>query len=222
MPEGVKGGGRGLPYGPSRDGALPFYDADIPPPSCWSVFVSFLRIGVLTFGGGVAMLTVLWHELGVRRDWIAERDFVDNTALATSVPGPIAVNMAFLEGYHLRGGRGAAAAALGVILPSFVVILLIAALLLRFFDHPRVEGFFRGAGAAVVGLVAYAAVKLGKVILRGWREIIAWVAAGGVVLATGVHPVAAVVISVLLCGALSRLGRRVGQDGGKGVRRAAS
>ena len=202
MPEGVSGN-PGSGGGAAGGSGAPCH---APRPPLPLLFWAFLRIGALTFGGGVAMMTVLRHELGKRRGWLSDSEFLDTASLATSFPGPIAVNMAVIEGHRLGGARGAAAAVLGVVIPSFIVILAIAVAFLRYFDHPRVEAFFRGAGAAVVGLVAYAAVTLGRHILKGWREAVACAAALGVVLFLRVHPAVAVVISLALGAAFHKLG----------------
>lgn len=177
-------------------------------PCVADVFAAFLRIGLLTFGGGLAMLGVLRHELRFRKGWLSEEEFIESASVATSFPGPIAVNMAMAEGFRLRRGPGAAAAVLGVVLPSFVVILAIAALLLAYMDTPRVAGFFKGAGAAVVGLVAHAAFSLGKKILTGWHETVIWLTALGGVAALHLHPAAAIAVSVALGCALGRIGRK--------------
>ena len=91
-----------------------------------TIFVSFLKIGMFTFGGGYAMLPLIERELITKRKWIEQKEFLDLLTLAQSVPGPIAVNTAVFVGYKVRGLRGAAAALLGTVTPSFVIILAIA------------------------------------------------------------------------------------------------
>ena len=91
-----------------------------------TIFVSFLKIGMFTFGGGYAMLPLIERELITKRKWIEQKEFLDLLTLAQSVPGPIAVNTAVFVGYKVRGLRGAAAALLGTVTPSFVIILVIA------------------------------------------------------------------------------------------------
>ena len=91
-----------------------------------TIFVSFLKIGMFTFGGGYAMLPLIERELITKRKWIEQKEYLDLLTLAQSVPGPIAVNTAVFVGYKVRGLRGAAAALLGTVTPSFVIILVIA------------------------------------------------------------------------------------------------
>ena len=90
-----------------------------------TIFVSFLKIGMFAFGGGYAMLPLIERELITKRKWIEQKEFLDLLTLAQSVPGPIAVNTSVFVGYKVRGLRGAAAALLGTVTPSFVIILAI-------------------------------------------------------------------------------------------------
>ena len=91
-----------------------------------TIFFSFFKIGLFTFGGGYAMISLIEREVITHRRWIEQKEFLDLLTLAQSVPGPIAVNTSVFVGYKLRGLRGAAAAVLGTVLPSFTIILLIA------------------------------------------------------------------------------------------------
>ena len=93
---------------------------------CWRLFLTFLKIGAFTFGGGYAMISIIEHEVINRRGWIARHDFLDLLTLAQSAPGPISLNTAVFIGYRMRGLRGALSAILGAIIPSFVIILCIA------------------------------------------------------------------------------------------------
>ena len=109
-----------------------------------TIFVSFLKIGMFTFGGGYAMLPLIERELITKRKWIEQKEFLDLLTLAQSIPGPIAVNTAVFVGYKVRGLRGAAAALLGTVTPSFVIILAIAIF---------VDAAFKGMRPAVVALI---------------------------------------------------------------------
>ena len=91
-----------------------------------TIFLSFFKIGLFTFGGGYAMLPLIERELIAKRKWIEQKEFLDLLTLAQSVPGPIAVNTSVFVGYKVRGFGGAVAALLGAVLPSFVIILAIA------------------------------------------------------------------------------------------------
>ena len=111
-----------------------------------TIFVSFLKIGMFTFGGGYAMLPLIERELITKRKWIEQKEFLDLLTLAQSVPGPIAVNTSVFVGYKVRGLRGAAAALLGTVTPSFVIILVIAIFFAGIRQNPVVDAAFKGIG----------------------------------------------------------------------------
>ena len=108
-------------------------------------FLIFLKIGLFTIGGGYAMVPLIQDEIVDKRKWIDKEDFIDLLALAQSVPGIFAVNIAIFIGYKLRKFRGALAMALGTILPSFFIILAIALFFQQFKQYPIVENIFKGA-----------------------------------------------------------------------------
>ena len=102
------------------------------------------------------------------RGWIAEEDLPDIVVLAQSAPGIVAVNMAVFAGYRLRGIKGSIAAALGAVLPSFLIILAIAALFTNFRDNPVVERIFKGIRPVAIGLILVPAYKLGSTCKKWW------------------------------------------------------
>jgi chromate transporter len=161
------------------------------------IFWTFFRIGLLTFGGGFAMGTVMRYELVLKRRWLSEREFVVEMSTATVVPGAIAVNLAFLQGRRLRGLPGSAAAVLGTVLPSVLVILFIAAFAMRYLEHPRVAAFLNGCAIAVCAQIAYAAWAFGRGLRRNWGRVIACVA-GLLMLFLGLHPIWAIVTAAVL------------------------
>lgn len=141
------------------------------PFGCGSLFSVFFKIGLFTFGGGYAMIPLIHREMVERRGWIGDQEIVDVLALAQSVPGAVAINAATLIGRRLRGTMGALAATAGVILPSFVIITLIAAFFSRFQDSPIAQAAFRGLRPAVAALLVLAVWKVGKSSVRdglGW------------------------------------------------------
>lgn len=157
------------------------------------IFWAFFRIGLFTFGGGLAMSPVIRHELVIKRRWIEDADFMSVMSLATVVPGAIAVNIAYLSGRRLRGKTGAAVAVLGTILPSFFVILLVAGFLFPFFEILWVRDFFRGCAIAIVGQLAFAGFIFGQKLIRGWTHF--FVCAAGVIVVGvfGWHPILGIV-----------------------------
>lgn len=127
-----------------------------------TIFASFFRIGLFTFGGGYAMIPLIEREMIDRRAWIERREFLDLLTLAQSVPGPIAVNTAVFVGYRMRGLPGALAALLGTVLPSFAIILLIALFFANIRENPVVDAAFRGMRPAVVALIVGPVLSLSR------------------------------------------------------------
>lgn len=130
--------------------------------SLGTIFGSFFKIGLFTFGGGYAMIPLIERELITKRKWIEAKDFLDLLTLAQSVPGPIAVNTSVFVGYKVRGLRGAAAALLGTVLPSLVIILVIAAFFADIRHNPVVEAAFKGMRPAVVALILWPVLSLSR------------------------------------------------------------
>jgi len=117
------------------------------------------------------MLPLIEAEISDRRSWISKKDFLDLTALAQAAPGILAVNMAIFVGYKLRGVPGAICAALGAVLPSFSVILLIAFFFHNFRENETVERIFKGVRPVVVALIAVPVFRLGKNAGVTWKNI---------------------------------------------------
>ena len=151
------------------------------------IFWSFLKIGAFTFGGGYAMIPLIQHEVIHRRRWIEERNFLDLLTLAQTVPGPIALNTAVFVGYKRRGYLGALSAIMGVILPSFLVILVVAIFFASIRDNAYVDAAFKGMRPAVVALIVAPIVGLTKG-MRWWLVAVA-LAVALVVWHFGISPV---------------------------------
>jgi len=126
------------------------------------LFLTFARIGGLTFGGGYAMLPMLQREVVEHRGWASESELMDWFAVGQCTPGIIAVNVATFTGYKCRGFAGAVFATFGVIFPSLIIITLIAALLQNFADIELVAHAFAGIRVCVCVLIANAILKLWK------------------------------------------------------------
>lgn len=118
------------------------------------LFWTFFKIGAFTFGSGYAMIPMIEKEVVDRRKWFERDEFYDQFALASSAPGPFALNTAVFVGYKLNGWWGSFAAVLGAIIPSFVIILLIAVFLTGFRGNAYVEAAFKGIRPAVIALIA--------------------------------------------------------------------
>ena len=131
------------------------------------IFGVFAKIGAFTIGGGYAMIPLIEAEM-YRRGWISEEDMPDIIVLAQSAPGILAVNMAIYTGHKLRGFKGALAASLGAVLPSFVIILLVAMLFTGLKDDPTFIKIFKGIRPVAVGLILLPAVRMARKGCRSW------------------------------------------------------
>ena len=126
----------------------------------WQLFLIFLKIGGFTFGGGYAMIPLIEYETAERRHLVEKEEISDIVAIAESTPGPIAINAATFVGYHTRGLAGAVAATLGVVLPSFGIILGLSYVLRAFQDAKIVQYAFRGIRVGVLVLLLKALWKM--------------------------------------------------------------
>lgn len=126
------------------------------------LFWSFFKIGLFTFGGGYAMIPLIQREVIDTKGWIARDEFIDLLTLAQSAPGPIALNTSVFVGYKIRGYAGAVAAILGVVVPSFAIILLIAVFFSGVRDNLFVDAAFKGMRPAVVALIVVPVISLAR------------------------------------------------------------
>ena len=124
-----------------------------------TLFLTFLQVGAFSFGGGYGMIAMI-RELVSAHGWLAEEELLNMIAVAESTPGPIAVNMATFVGSEQGGILGALVATLGVVLPSFAVILLIAALIRNLLKYAGVKAFLGGIRPVVVGLILSVALTM--------------------------------------------------------------
>lgn len=135
--------------------------------SLWQIFLVFAKIGSFTIGGGYAMIPLISDEI-IKRKWLPEEDLPDIIALAQSAPGVLAVNMAIFTGYKIRGVKGSIAATLGSVLPSFLIILLIAMLFTNYKDNPVVIKIFKGIRPVVVSLILVPMIKMARKGNKTW------------------------------------------------------
>ncbi len=138
----------------------------------WTLFITFVRIGAFTIGGGYAMLPLIQREV-VDRGWMSKVEFIDLFAVAQSLPGVFAVNISIFVGYKLKKLTGSVICALGTILPSFLIILAIALFFTQFRENEWVEKAFKGLRPAVVALIAVPVITTARSLrLRGWVLVI--------------------------------------------------
>jgi chromate transporter len=129
-----------------------------------SLFITFFKIGLISFGGGYAMMPVIQHEVE-RHQWLSSVDFNHVVSLAGTGPGPIATNCATLVGFQTAGVPGAIAATLGMVLPSLILIILLAAFLYKWHSNKWFKSSFYGLKPVVTGFIIFAAIHFGW---AGW------------------------------------------------------
>ena len=137
------------------------------------LFIVFFKIGAFTFGGGWAMISIIEKEIVDKKHWVTKEEFLDLLAVAQSIPGILAVNMAVAVGDKIRGRRGAIISALGTIIPSFAMILFIAIFLTpdMIKSNETLNNIFRGIRPAVVALIIAPVFKNAKVAKIGWKTV---------------------------------------------------
>ena len=165
-------------------------------PKYCDLFITFLKIGTFTIGGGYAMIPLIQREFVTRRGCPTDTDMLDALALSLSMPGILAANIASLVGQRLRGLRGALVAVLGNILMPILFIILIAAVFRQFKDIPAVQHIFMGIRPAVVALIAAPvftlARKAGVTLRTVWIPILAAL----LISLFGVSPVLVILIAL--------------------------
>lgn len=124
------------------------------------LFLTFFKIGLFTFGGGYAMISVMERELVDKKAWLNKNEFLDMTAIAESTPGPVAINSATYIGYKRSKVLGSIFATLGVVLPSFVIIYCISLFFEQFISLKYVSYAFKGIEACVAFIILNAGIKL--------------------------------------------------------------
>ena len=159
------------------------------------LFLTFARIGGLTFGGGYAMLPMLQKEVVENKGWAQAEEIMDYYAIGQCLPGIIAVNTAVFIGQKRRGAAGGVAAALGVVFPSLVIIIVIAAFIGGFADLPMVRNAFAGIRVCVCVLIFNAVLKLWKKAVVDWRALVIFLAVFLGASFTGLSPILFVLIS---------------------------
>ena len=142
------------------------------------LFAFFLKAGSLTFGSGLVIVPFLEKGLVQQTGWLTERDFLVAVAMGMISPGPVVITATFV-GYLVAGFWGAVVATIGIFLPSFLLILIVAPILMRYRANPNVQGFIKGAYAAAIGTILGACVLLGKIAIGDW--LTALVALGSLV-----------------------------------------
>ncbi len=127
----------------------------------FDLFITFFQIGITTFGGGYAMIPLV-QSFMLEKGWLTQTEVIDFIAISEMTPGPFAINVATFCGAKTAGLAGSIAATAGVVFPSFIIVLAIAAFFANLNDKPQVKGVMAALRPAVVGLIATAAISIGE------------------------------------------------------------
>ena len=173
-----------------------------------SLFLSFAKVGVMTFGGGYAMIPILEREIVENRKWASSEELMDYYAVGQCTPGVIAVNTATFIGYKVAGPAGGVAATLGVVFPSVVIICLIAGILTNFADIPAVKSAFAAIRVCVCVLIFNAVVKLWKSAVKDKAGLVLFLIVFVLSLFFDISPVVFVLFCALAGLVLTRTGVR--------------
>ncbi len=168
-----------------------------------AIFISFSKIGLFTIGGGYVMLPRIDGDFCSNRHWLGAEDFLDCLAIAQSIPGPMAINTAVFCGHRVRGFIGAVVALLGVALPSFIIMIIVASFFTGIKDDPLVIAVFTGVRPAIAALIAGSVVSLSVKAKLSWLKIVLGLGAALLVWLGGISPawvVAGLVVVGLVVG----------------------
>ena len=164
----------------------------------WELFLVFFKIGAFTFGGGYAMLPLIQSAVVDKKKWLGDKEFIDMLAIAQSMPGPIALNTAIFVGNKHQGVKGSIFSSLGIILPSFISILLLVIVFTQFRENTVVESVFKGIRPAVVALIFAPLLRMGKNADITWSTIWIPIAVAVIVGLLHVSPVLIILLAIVL------------------------
>lgn len=171
------------------------------------LYLAFLKIGAFTFGGGLAMMPIMQRELIEKRGWITEEELIDYFAIGQSTPGIIAVNVATFVGYKKLGWFGGIIGTLGVVTPSWVIIMLLAGAISSIDKYPMAQKALHGINVAVAALLTSVIVKFSKKTIKSVWNAVFMLFAFGLIYFLKVQSVW-IIVSALIIGSLLTLYRQ--------------
>ncbi|WP_099463844.1 chromate transporter [Parabacteroides provencensis] len=162
----------------------------------WTLFLTFVKIGTFTIGGGYAMIPLIQREV-VDRGWLSKEDFIDLFSVAQSLPGIFAVNISIFVGYKLKKTPGSIICALGTIIPSFLIILAIALFFTGVKDNVWVEKAFKGLRPAVVALIAVPCLTTARSIKLSYAQMVIPIGAALLIWLGDVSPIWIILAAII-------------------------
>ncbi len=130
------------------------------------LFITFLKIGAFTFGGGFAMIPLIEREIVEKRKWVSQDSMINIISISQSFPGAVAINSSIIIGQRIGGYPGAVAATLGVTLPSLIIIIAVAKIFSYIWEIEAIKAAFRGINSAVIALLISVSIRIGKASLK--------------------------------------------------------
>lgn len=161
------------------------------------MFFCFFKIGAFTFGGGYAMIPIIEKEVVIKKGWMRQNEFIDAIGMAQGSPGAVAVNMSIYIGYKIKGLPGAIVATLGTVLPSFLIILIIARFFFQFRENEIIEKVFLGVRPAIVALILSAVYTLMKNSKFGYKRITVSIITAAIIVFLGVSPIYLIILGAI-------------------------
>ncbi len=162
------------------------------------LFLTFLKVGAFTFGGGYAMIPIIQREVVDKRKWVNNSDILDILAISESTPGPIAVNAATFIGFKVGGFFGSLFATLGLALPSFIIIYIISFFYKTFMEWTLVQAAFKGLSVGVIILLLNAVFKLKSAVKTNWLGVLLFTIALAVMLVLNFLQIKVPMITLIL------------------------
>jgi chromate transporter len=162
-----------------------------------NVFVAMARVGIFGYGGGPSVIPLIQKEVVDVYGWMDNQEFVNVLAMGNALPGPIATKMAAYTGYKIAGLAGAVSGVLGMVVPSFILILILAAGFFQFRDLPQVQGALKAVRPVVVALLAITVYEVWPQSIGSWDTALIAIVAFVVMIASRLHPVLAIIAATV-------------------------
>ena len=163
-----------------------------------NLFISFLKIGTFSFGGGYAMLPFIQREIVENHGWISINEFVDIIGISQMTPGPVAINTATFVGYKLSGVLGSIAATLGVVTTSFILVTIASRMIDKFKESKMLKSALMGMRPVLIALIINAFLSLAMESYTDLKSVIISLFIGAILLSKKVHPIMSIVIAGVL------------------------
>ncbi len=164
----------------------------------WEIFLAFAKVGIFGYGGGPSMIPLVQAEVVDVHHWLTNEEFVDTLAMGYTLPGPISTKMSGYIGFRLAGLPGAIAGVTGIFLPSLVLMLLLAGILLTYKDTRYVQATLKAVRPVVVALLVVTAWEILPQSIKGWDTALIGVGAFLAVALLNVHPAIAILAAAVL------------------------